>query len=558
MKVLPTISIALFLCLCLSISAQTYHIEKLNNDVNTDLYDEIAPVLSSDGQTIYFTREGYPFFNKTILENGQNLASSLTEEEYNVKLAESYGYPKNTTYSTLASSEFNQDIWIAEQGEEAFEKVSHPDYPLNNAHPNSICAIVNNNQFIVLNQFPEEGGLKKGFSTTYKKRNGDWAKPVPLNIEGFESLNPDVSLAASHDGEVLILSLETKEGYGNNDLYISFKIGKNKYSKPRHLGPAINSSARETSPTISRDKKTVFFSSNRSGGSGGMDIYFVKRLDADWRILSAPQRFISPINTPADESQPYFVKSTGELYFISKRAGSSDIYKVKIAPAIPDEVTLAGYIINPETNRIMSADILSAPVRTNIFSNIFESTNGYFKIKIPKGEPYRIVARKDGYFGDVQTVAFKEENVYFQEQHVNMNISPIDNQKNILSNTVYFARSTAEILEDSHECLEELGIQLLANDHVNIIIEGHTDNIGEETALYKLSEERAIAIKAYLVNRTGVPSERIQTMGYGPAFPVNNNTSEGLRQENRRVEVKVFQPEINTHTHLQEEYIPNK
>ena len=550
MKYFPYVSPILFVCVINLASAQQFKVEKLNSEINTKLYDEIAPVLSSDGNTIYFTREGFPVFNKTLIENGDNLATKLSEHDYHSKLAESYGYPLSTESSSLIRSEFNQDIWLARSSKSSFDKVSHPDYPLNNAHPNSVCAIINQNEFIVLNQFPKEGGIKKGFSKTFKKRNGDWAHPQPIDIENFHSLNPDVSLAASHDGQVLILSLETKEGYGDNDLYISFKIGKNQYSAPRHLGPAINSAARESSPSISRDKKTIFFSSNRSGGAGGMDIYFIKRLDEDWRSWTAPQRFIAPINSSADESQPYFVKSTGDLYFISKRDGSSDIYKVNIAPPVPDHVTVAGYIVNPQTNRVTSADILTGPVRTNIFSNVYESTDGYFKIDIPKGEPYRVVARKDGFLGEVHTVSFKEENVYYKQQHLNINLSPINSDKNILSETVYFARSTAEILPSSFKALDFLGVKLLANDHVNIVIEGHTDNVGEEASLYKLSEERATSIKAFLVNRLRLDPNRIKTVGFGSSFPVNNNSTEELRKENRRVEVKVFQNEDLLHSQL--------
>lgn len=540
MKFLPYISLALILCLPFFSSSQEFKVIKLGPQVNTPVYDEIAPVVSSNGKTLYFTREGYPVFNKTLNEDGK-IVNDSNEDHYFNLLASAYGLPANSKKEEVIKSSFNQDIWIASQEESTFDKVSHPDSPLNNAYPNSVCAIINNEEFIVVNQFPEKSGVKKGFSKTFKKKNGDWVDPIPLHIEGYESLSPDVSLAASHDGEILILSLETKNGYGDNDLYISFRKGPNHYSYPRHLGPAVNSIARETSPSISKDKKTLFFASNRSGGSGGMDLYFVKRLDKDWKIITAPQRFITPINTPADESQPYFVKSTGELFFISKRGGSSDIYKVQIAPPIPEEVTVSGYIVDPETNRLVSGNIVTAPSRTNVFNEVFESTDGYFKIQVPKGEPYHIAATKSGYLGNVKTIAFKEENVYFKEQRMQIKMSRIDGNKNILQNTIYFEQSTPNILSESHPYLEELGLKLRANDHVQILIEGHTDNVGEEKTLHKLSEERAVAIKAYLVNRTGIDTERIKTIGYGSTLPVNDNSTESLRSKNRRVEVKVFQ-----------------
>ena len=80
---------------------------------------------------------------------------------------------------------------------------------------------------------------------------------------------------------------------------------------------------------------------------------------------------------------------------------------------------------------------------------------------------------------------------------------------------------------------------LKARSEAKVVIEGHTDNVGSKASNIKLSQQRADSVKAYLVNRFGVESNRLRAVGYGPDRPVaSNDTAEG-RQKNRRVEAVV-------------------
>ena len=72
-----------------------------------------------------------------------------------------------------------------------------------------------------------------------------------------------------------------------------------------------------------------------------------------------------------------------------------------------------------------------------------------------------------------------------------------------------------------------------------IIIEGHTDNQGKEDELMSLSEQRAEAIKDYLVYKKRIKPVRLTTAGFGGSRPVNDNSTDGLRAINRRVEVYI-------------------
>ena len=72
---------------------------------------------------------------------------------------------------------------------------------------------------------------------------------------------------------------------------------------------------------------------------------------------------------------------------------------------------------------------------------------------------------------------------------------------------------------------------------LKLLIEGHTDNVGQAAANQTLSDKRAAAVKATLVESYGVDGARLQTKGFGPSKPVQSNDTPEGRQMNRRVEL---------------------
>ncbi len=100
---------------------------------------------------------------------------------------------------------------------------------------------------------------------------------------------------------------------------------------------------------------------------------------------------------------------------------------------------------------------------------------------------------------------------------------------------IQFATGSAEILPSSESTLAKTYATLENNPEIEIEIQGHTDNVGAAETNLKLSQERAAAVKTYLVNK-GVSASRITTKGFGEQKPVaSNDTPEG-RQKNRRIE----------------------
>jgi outer membrane protein OmpA-like peptidoglycan-associated protein len=104
---------------------------------------------------------------------------------------------------------------------------------------------------------------------------------------------------------------------------------------------------------------------------------------------------------------------------------------------------------------------------------------------------------------------------------------------------VLFAPGKAEVGPGGQRSIDKLAQFLKAYPKRNVVIEGHSDNVGNEEFNVKLSQQRADAVRDLLVSR-GVAAQRIQTKGYGPKFPVVDNDTAAGRQQNRRVEVLVL------------------
>lgn len=519
-----------------------YILEKLNDKINSDEYDEITPVLSSDGKMLCFTRVGDPNFDRTLIEGKYDLSKTLGNRAYKRKLSNIYSEIAGKNINNPFNSDYNQDIWIAYAEDEIFSVVTHPPYPLNNALPNSICAITPDDQaVIVLNQFSPQGGLGKGFSISNKESFGNfWSFPFPLFINDYSNDGTDAGLTLSTDAHVIIMTMDKKNGQGLNDLYVSFRIGPYSWSKPLNLGPDINTSFRETTPHLAIDKSTIYFSSNRPGSMGGNDIYFSKRLDDTWTKWTKPQPMQSPINSSADDSQPFLDFNSGFLYFSSKRNGTSDIFRVRVSKPLKETVTLKGVVYNPKNKeRIEGAKIMKSRSNMEDFHEVSIASDGSYTIEISKGESFDIKAEKDGHISSHRTVEFNKDYVYFKDYKLDLSLEPMEKGTKINLKPIYFVQSKAIILPESFPALDELAIFLNKNPRLYITVEGHTDNRGDEEDLLRLSEDRAAAIKDYLVYSKRIKPVRLSTIGYGSTRPVNDNANEEERAINRRVEVLI-------------------
>jgi outer membrane protein OmpA-like peptidoglycan-associated protein len=102
---------------------------------------------------------------------------------------------------------------------------------------------------------------------------------------------------------------------------------------------------------------------------------------------------------------------------------------------------------------------------------------------------------------------------------------------------IQFDTGQATITPASSSVLAPVGELLKDDPALRLEIQGHTDNVGGAAANLRLSQERAAAVKAYLVQNFGIAADRLTTAGFGDTKPVADNASDAGRAQNRRVEL---------------------
>lgn len=108
-----------------------------------------------------------------------------------------------------------------------------------------------------------------------------------------------------------------------------------------------------------------------------------------------------------------------------------------------------------------------------------------------------------------------------------------------LSGDILFDTGSAEVKPEAAATLEDVAAVIRANPQAAVSVEGHTDSQGDEKYNLALSEQRAKAVKGWLVEKGGIEAARLSTRGWGESRPIAaNDTAEG-RRKNRRVEVKL-------------------
>ncbi|SEI62938.1 WD40-like Beta Propeller Repeat [Dyadobacter koreensis] len=479
--------------------------ENLGKAINSK-GQEINPIISADGRTLYFTR---------------------AEHEGNI------GSPSK------------QDAWVStlDKNNNWTEAVNLGP-PVNNNGDNAIIGVsADGKNLYLINVYLPGGGLVYGLSKSTNTKNG-WSFPKAIKIENLYNDHDFSEFAISPHGNVLIMSVQRKDTEGKKDLYVSFIQEGETWSEPKHMGTVLNSASDENSPFLALDNKTLYFTSSGRSGYGGGDVFLSRRLDDTWLNWSKPENLGPNINTPKHDS--YFnIPASGEYGYFSSAdntIGREDIFRIRLTPAIkPDPVaTVTGSVFEFETTNPVKAVLSAKILKTGeTFSKTtFEGEAGEFKLILPLKESYIITADEKGYFSSTEEIDLVSE-TGFRTIRKNLYLQPIKPGQQIRLANNMFSQSSADITEPSFQELDRIIGIMNEYPEMEILLEGHTDNQGDTKKNVKLSEDRVVEVKKYLVTK-GIGAFRIQTKAWGPAKPIASNLTEATRQKNRRVEFTIL------------------
>jgi OmpA-OmpF porin, OOP family len=491
-------------------------IEALDKNVNSE-YNELNPLLSPDGKTLYFSRKNHP-----------GNSGGVSDKE---------------------------DIWYSEldsTGHWELAKNLGPQF--NNEAPNFVSAIhavtPDGKTAVMLlgNKYLDNGKMLAGVSVS-SNVGGQWSKPIALNIKNDYNFNEKANYFLTDNRKTLVMSVEREDSQGDRDLYVSFLQPDSIWSEPLNLGHIVNSASEESAPFLASDHKTLYYSSRGFSGYGSSDIYVSRRLDDTWTNWSDPENLGPEINSPLEDL--YFnIPASSEYAYYSRGVTdtNTDIFRVKL-PIVrnPDTwVTVKGKIIDATTGKAMSAKVIYERLPEGKEMGIAQTNpeTGEYEIRLPGGHLYGVRAEAEGRLSENQNLDLRKISADQVIEHKDFNLDPIKvvtvaENVTIVLNNLFFDFDKAVLKPESFPELNRIADLMKEKSGMQIEIAGHTDATGDAGYNLTLSKRRATAVVKYL-NEKGIAAERMNTEFFGESKPIAENKSKDGRRKNRRVEFKIL------------------
>ncbi len=471
-------------------------------------YDELAPILSPDGQTLFFCREGDP---------------------------------RNAGYKIQPD---DQDIWFSTRKKDGkWSKARHIsaafnsrgyDFPIGTSADGKTLYI--GNTYGTADEFQIGSGVSKT-----RLRNGLWSFPEALDIIDYYNEANLVNYSMGADEKTIILNLQRRDTKGKMDLYVSFLQTDGKWSAPLNIGDDVNTPYQEVTPFIASDLKTLYFASNRPNGFGGFDMYVSRRLSDSWQNWSEPQNLGPGINTKTNDIS-YIIAPSGEYaIFASEAPGrGKDLFSIELPKKFRPKTTglLAG-LVRDDQGQPQGAQIIYERLSDGKLIGVSEADDksGEFKISLPLGEKYSLRAEKKGYLPSRELIDLSNNKA--PQNKVTLTLTPIKTGSKITLNSIFFRRRSFSLTKSSFSELDRLVKIIKENPQMKIEVAGHTDSVGSNKYNQYLSVQRARAVVKYLLKK-GVTSNQVVAKGYGETRPVATNKTVAGRQKNRRVEFVIL------------------
>ncbi|MEI9956696.1 MAG: OmpA family protein [Ferruginibacter sp.] len=375
---------------------------------------------------------------------------------------------------------------------------------------------------------------------SYKTDKG-WSEAENLgpmiNTDFWES-----SPSLSPDKRDLYFSSAISGGFGGKDIWVSHRSITGKWSRPENLGPAVNTPGDESYPFMHADNETLYFTSNGHPGYGGSDLFFTKKVtDTSWL---QSENLGYPINTIDEESTLIVAADAKTAYYTSDRAdsrGGLDLYSFELREDIRPLKTLwvKGKVFDKKTLAGLSSFVELTDIKTrNIISRLQTDADGNYLTTLPVGKDYVFNVNKKGYLFYSDNFSLSKnpaDSIY----NIDIPLQALETGAIIVLKNIFFDTKKFDLKPESLTELDKLVLLLKENVNLKIQINGYTDNVGLPKDNLSLSNNRAKAVVDYLTSK-GIAVARLLYKGFGETNPIAENTTDTGKAQNRRTELSVI------------------
>jgi peptidoglycan-associated lipoprotein len=395
----------------------------------------------------------------------------------------------------------------------------------------------------------EVGNEKFATVKLYKAEfvNNKWTNVtmLPFSSDEYSVQHP----ALSKDGKQLYFSSDMKGTIGSFDIFVVDINEDGTYSQPRNLGENINTIHREQFPFIA-DDGSLYFASDGHQGYGNLDVFMSYKLDEI--DFDKPQNLGLVINSEMDDFNLILDYNTGKGYFTSNRTGDDNLYTVAI------EENKLQFLVEGEVRDKNSLQLLPGTVvklfndAGDLVEEVVVGKEGTFTFNTEPDKKYKIMAFKDFYIpAEAEFETSQKGKVYIDLQ---MRVeSYSDAEKNIKKDAegsffielenIYFDLDKSTIKEQAAQVLDGLVALLKKYKYMEVEIGAHTDTRASDMYNLRLSNRRAAAALEYLV-QNGIERKRLRSIGYGETKPLiicpKNDCTDEEHAINRRCTFRIL------------------
>jgi len=379
--------------------------------------------------------------------------------------------------------------------------------------------------------FKENRGMADLFSSHY--RNGKWTEIESLgrniNTKYWES-----NCSLSKDGKTIYFSSNRQGGYGGLDIYQSKLMPDGKWGEPKNLGNKINTSLLEDNPFISEDDRKLYFSSQGHFNIGGFDLFYSEK--AAGNRWTTPVNIGYPINS-TDNDMFLVPVGKGDTVYLSQFAGGGwmageNIYRIIFTDDIKlTEAILSGTIELGDGRQELDSSFLviikDSLNHKTIKTLLPDLQTREFNVKLPSGS-YELLISGDNYQSKQERITIPDE---IRQESISfithLNLEAVASGEVFTSRPILFDFDNYNLDSKARTELERVTLIMKQYPSVEFEIIGNTDAIGSSNYNLALSRKRAISVVDYLYSN-GISKSRFKTRGVGEIKAVAlNKKSDG-------------------------------